>query len=183
MTHFDEHEKNKKFEQFFILTFPKVKAFAWKLLHSEEDAEDIAQDIFVKLWNNPEMWENKETWDSYIYTVARNQIYNFLKHQSVEFSYQEKLSQEDAPSFEFDTYDKLYAKELQLLIKLTLDNMPEQRRKVFSMSRQQGMSNQEIADSLRLSIRTVERHIYLFEQGRILRPDLCRLDDEHQQEF
>ncbi|MEY8479808.1 sigma factor-like helix-turn-helix DNA-binding protein, partial [Bacteroides acidifaciens] len=76
-----------------------------------------------------------------------------------------------------------YAKELQLLIKLTLDNMPEQRRKVFSMSRQQGMSNQEIADSLRLSIRTVERHIYLFEQGRILRPDLCRLDDEHQQEF
>ena len=119
------------------------------------------------------MWENKETWDSYIYTVARNQIYNFLKHQSVELSYQEKLSQEDAPSFEFDTYDKLYAKELQLLIKLTLDNMPEQRRKVFSMSRQQGMSNQEIADSLRLSIRTVERHIYFFEQGRIL----------HQQEF
>lgn len=165
------------------LYISKMKAFAWKLLHSEEDAEDIAQDIFVKLWNNPEMWENKETWDSYIYTVARNQIYNFLKHQSVELSYQEKLSQEDAPSFEFDTYDKLYAKELQLLIKLTLDNMPEQRRKVFSMSRQQGMSNQEIADSLRLSIRTVERHIYLFKQGRILRPDLCRLDDEHQQEF
>ncbi|WP_278717120.1 RNA polymerase sigma-70 factor [Bacteroides caecimuris] len=164
MTHFDEHEKKKKFEQFFILTFPKVKAFAWKLLHSEEDAEDIAQDIFVKLWNNPEMWENKETWDSYIYTVARNQIYNFLKHRSVELTYQETMSQEAAASFEFDTYDKLYAKELQLLVKLSLDNMPEQRRKVFSMSRQQGMSNQEIADCLQLSIRTVERHIYLVLQ-------------------
>ena len=161
MTHIGEQEKKKKFEQFFILTFPKVKAFAWKILHSEEDAEDIAQDIFVKLWDNPEIWENKETWDSYIYTMARNQIYNFLKHQSVELSYQEKLSQEDAPSFEFDTYDKLYAKELQLLIKLTLDNMPEQRRKVFSMSRKNGMSNQEIADRMQLSVRTVERHIYL----------------------
>ncbi|MBV3831391.1 MULTISPECIES: RNA polymerase sigma-70 factor [Bacteroides] len=161
MTHIGEQEKKKKFEQFFILTFPKVKAFAWKILRSEEDAEDIAQDIFVKLWDNPEIWENKETWDSYIYTMTRNQIYNFLKHQSVELSYQEKLSQEDSPSFEFDIYDKLYATELQLLIKLTLDNMPEQRRKVFSMSRQNGMSNQEIADKLQLSIRTVERHIYL----------------------
>lgn len=161
MTHIDEQEKKKKFEQFFILTFPKVKAFAWKILRSEEDAEDIAQDIFVKLWDNPDIWENKETWDSYIYTMARNQIYNFLKHQSVELSYQEKLSQDDSPSFEFDIYDKLYAKELQLLIKLTLDRMPEQRRKVFSMSRQNGMSNQEIADKLQLSVRTVERHIYL----------------------
>ena len=114
MTHISEQEKKKKFEQFFILTFPKVKAFAWKILRSEEDAEDIAQDIFVKLWDNPEIWENKETWDSYIYTMARNQIYNFLKHQSVELSYQEKLSQEVSPSFEFDIYDKLYAYELQL---------------------------------------------------------------------
>ena len=161
MTHIKEQEKKRKFEQFFILTFPKVKAFAWKILHSEEDAEDIAQDIFVKLWDKPEIWENKETWDSYIYTMARNQIYNFLKHQSVELNYQEKLSQENSPSYEFDMYDKLYAKELQLLIKLTLDNMPEQRRKVFSMSRQRGMSNQEIADNLQLSVRTVERHIYL----------------------
>lgn len=93
--------------------------------------------------------------------MARNQIYNFLKHQSVELNYQEKLSQENSPSYKFDMYDKLYAKELQLLIKLTLDNMPEQRRKVFSMSRQRGMSNQEIADNLQLSVRTVERHIYL----------------------
>ena len=55
MTHIKEQEKKRKFEQFFILTFPKVKAFAWKILHSEEDAEDIAQDIFVKLWDNPEI--------------------------------------------------------------------------------------------------------------------------------
>lgn len=161
MVYFDEQQKKKKFEHFFILTFPKVKAFAWKILKSEEDAEDVAQDIFVKLWDNPVLWEEKQALDGYIYTMARNQIYNFLKHKSVELSYQEKVVQEGVISSEFDMNDNLYAKELQLLIKLTLDNMPEQRKKVFFMSRQKGMSNQEIADNLQLSIRTVERHIYL----------------------
>ena len=43
----NESNKKKKFEQFFIMTYPKVKAFAWKLLKSEEDAEDIAGSSFV----------------------------------------------------------------------------------------------------------------------------------------
>ena len=49
----NEQEKRRKFEQFFIMSYPKVKAFAWKILKSEDDAEDIAQDVFVKLWDNP----------------------------------------------------------------------------------------------------------------------------------
>lgn len=53
--------KQEKFEHIFYRIFPKVKAFAWKILQSEEDAEDIAQDIFAKLWNTPETWEDKET--------------------------------------------------------------------------------------------------------------------------
>ncbi|NYI49049.1 RNA polymerase sigma-70 factor [Macellibacteroides fermentans] len=165
MVNLNEQETRRKFELFFISTYPKVKAFAWKILKSEEDSEDLAQDIFVKLWDNPEIWNDKETWDSYIYTMARNQMYNFLKRKTIELNYQESFVQEDFSSLsEFDIHDKLYAKELQLLIKLSLDNMPPQRRKVFIMSRQMGLSNQEIADNLKLSIRTVERHIYLVLQ-------------------
>lgn len=161
MNYLDEQERKKKFERFFIVTFPKVKAFAWKILKSEDDAEDIAQDVFVKLWDNPDIWEKQDTWNSYIYTMVRNHIYNFIKHKSVEFNYQEQLAQEDSPSFEADIHDELYAKEIELLLKLALDSMPEQRKKVFIMSRKEGLSNQEIADNLQLSIRTVERHIYL----------------------
>lgn len=157
----NESNKKKKFEQFFIMTYPKVKAFAWKLLKSEEDAEDIAQDIFAKLWTNPEIWENQETWNSYIYAMVRNHIYNFLKHKSIRQTYQEQCTKEEPAISETDIHDQLYAKESELLIKLTIANMPEQRRKIFRMSRTQEKSNKEIADELDISIRTVERHIYL----------------------
>ena len=48
-------DKVLRFKKFFDLNFPKVKTFAWQLLKSEEDAEDIAQDIFVKLWEKPDL--------------------------------------------------------------------------------------------------------------------------------
>ena len=108
--------KKKKFEQFFIMTYPKVKAFAWKLLKSEEDAEDIAQDIFAKLWTHPEIWENQETWNNYIYTMVRNHIYNFLKHKSIQQTYQEQCTKEELTISETDIHDQLYAKESELLI-------------------------------------------------------------------
>lgn len=154
--------KQEKFEQIFNEIFPKVKAFAWKILQSEEDAEDIAQDVFVKLWNTSEAWEDKETWHNYIYTMTRNHIFNFIKHKAVEQKYQQRSDLEDYNYYSTDDiHDQLYAKELQLLVKLTIDRMPEQRRKVFLMSRQEEMSHTEIAERLGVSIRTVERHIYL----------------------
>lgn len=161
MTNTEEQERKHKFEQFFIITFPKVKAFAWKILKSEDDAEDIAQDIFVKLWDNPELWEDYDTWNNYIYTMVRNHIFNFLKHKSIECNYREQMTKEDVPLYQSDIHDELYAKEIELLIKLTIDNMPIQRKTCFLMSRKQGMSNAEIAERQKISIRTVERHIYL----------------------
>lgn len=57
--------------------------------------------------------------------------------------------------------DSLYYKEIKLLILLAMEQMPEKRRQVFTMSRFEKISNQDIAEKLNLSIRTVEHHIYL----------------------
>ena len=161
MIFLDEQTKKRKFEELFIQNFPKIKAFAYKLLQAEEDAEDIAQDVFVKLWDTDEVWGEVDSLDTYLYAMTRNRIYNFLKHKQVEDNYKEKLGNGKTESTEQEFYDVLYAKELQILVKLALDQMPAQRRRVFEMSRYANMSNQEIADRLQLSVRTVERHIYL----------------------
>ena len=124
MLHINPIDKKRNFEQLFTVMFPKVKSFAFKILKSEEDAEDIAQDVFVKLWNNEEAWSNRETLNSYLYTMVRNQIFNFLKHKTVESKYQDFIINKNDYSAN-NVYDEIYTKELKLLYQLILSQMGE----------------------------------------------------------
>ena len=147
----------RQFEIIFTTHYSAVKYF-------EEDAEDIIQDVFAKLWTQPEVWlENKDI-GQYIYAMTKNTTFNFIKRKRLEQSYQEQLSQkyliEDLLKSE-DTLDPIYYKEALLIIRLILDRLPERRRKVFEMSRINNMSNMEIAQALNISVRTVEHQIYL----------------------
>lgn len=153
-----------QFEQFYAANFPRVKNFARLLTKSEEDAEDIAQNIFLKLWTRPDLWQEQETMTGYLYTVTRNEIFNLFKHQKVEQEYEDKvmkaqllgeLCDEDSSLLE-----NLYYKEVLMLIKMTLNQLPDRRRQVFEMSRFDGLSHKEIAEKLEIPLRTVEDHIY-----------------------
>ena len=154
-----------EFQRFFRLKFPQVKKFAVLLLKSETDAEDIAQDVFFKLWTTPELWHNKtDELDNYLFIMAKNRVLNEFKHQKVEEEFRnDVLSTEELIeiSGRDDILDDVYYKELLLLLQLTVKRMPEKRRKIFEMSRFQHLSNKEIAERLGLSVRTVEHQIYL----------------------
>ena len=147
----------RQFEIIFTTHYSAVKYFAINLLKSEEDAEDIIQDVFAKLWTQPEVWLKNKDIGQYIYAMTKNTTFNFIKRKRVEQSYQEQLSQkyliEDLLKSE-DTLDPIYYKEALLIIRLILDRLPERRRKVFEMSR-------IIAQALNISVRTVEHQIYL----------------------
>ena len=69
----------RQFEIIFTTHYSAVKYFAINLLKSEEDAEDIIQDVFAKLWTQPEVWlENKDI-GQYIYAMTKNTTFNFIK--------------------------------------------------------------------------------------------------------
>lgn len=153
---------NQSFDKFFIENYPKVKSFAIRILMSEQDAEDITQDIFVKILAMPEVWEDGAGYHTgFLYTMTRNHIFNLLKRREIERKYQENVFQKASLVDEFGLEKNLYAKELELVAMNTVEKMPEQRKKIFKMSRFEGKSNQEISENLHLSVRTVERHIYL----------------------
>jgi RNA polymerase sigma-70 factor (ECF subfamily) len=151
---------NNDFEVFFLRNYPKVKAFALKILMSEQDAEDVSQDVFIKLLDKPEIWQNEKA-GNYLFTMTKNHIFNLIKRRNIERQYQQTLADKNMLASDFGLDDKLHAKEIELLIMYYVEQMPEQRKLIFKMSRYDGKNNTEISELLDISIRTVERHIYL----------------------
>lgn len=156
------HKKTSTFEKFFLKNYPRVKGFAFKLLKNEEDAEDVAQEIFIKIWEQPEIWESNQYKDSYIYTMTKNHIFNIFKKRLIQRKFNDHLKKEQENISAITIIEQeIHSKELALLYRMKIDSMPTQRKKVFKLSRFEGKSNQEIAKKLNLSVRTVERHIHL----------------------
>lgn len=150
------------FERLFSRLYPRVKQFAMQLLKHEDEAEDVAQNVFAKLWLMPEKW-SEDNVDSYVFVMTRNHVLNAIRYRKMHECEMEGADDgaEVALPAELGADDSLYYEEALLLMHLTLDRMPERRRQIFEMSRMQGLSNVEISEQLQLSVRTVEHQIYL----------------------
>lgn len=139
-----DHCLVEQFEMIFRAHFSSVKFFINMFLKSEADAEDLAQDVFTKLWTNFETWQNNDGKEGYIYAMAKNVAFDFIKHKRLENDYREeqikKSTIKDLLGFS-DPLNSLYYKEMQLIIRMALENFPERRRRIFEMSRFNNMSN------------------------------------------
>jgi len=154
-----------KFSVFFLENYSKIRKYAYRLLKSECDAEDVAQEVFIKLWEQQEIWVNNERkLDAYLLVMTRNISLNILKHRRIKQEYQDRFFQEFT-SYELTNNDNfladIYRREMLQNIYIVLETVPERRRSIFKLSRFKGKSHKEIASKMNISIHTVERHIYL----------------------
>jgi len=159
-----EHIYNEKlalgdieaFHYFFITYHPKMKAFLNHFVCSETIAEDLLQDVFEKIWINREYASNLKSFNAYIYRMTKNMAINYLEHKMIEDNF---ISSYPVFLPEITIEEEIDANELELIIQMTIEKMPNQRRKIFTMSRIEGFKNLEIAEKLNLSKRTVETHL------------------------
>ena len=149
---------HNSFDALFMLYHPRVKNFLLGFIKDEEEACDMAQDIFFKVWINRESISKVNSLKAYLYRMARNMIYDYYEHSLVKESYEQK-QQSSSNEYTDLIEEDLYAKELSLLIDIAIEQMPEQRRRIFKMSRKEGLSNEEISQRLEINKRTVENHI------------------------
>jgi RNA polymerase sigma-70 factor (ECF subfamily) len=149
---------HKSFEVVFIAYYNKTKTFINGYIKSEADADELTQDLFVNLWINRQTIDTTKSFNSYLHTIARNGAINFLRHKYVEAAYIGNLQyDENNPSSE----EELIAKELGLMIDNIVEKMPPQRKQVYILSKNKGLTNSEIAEKLHTTKGTVESQLSL----------------------
>lgn len=108
----------KVFEVFFLHYFPQVKNFISRLIQNEEDAEDLAQDIFAGLWKNRTLLGEVENMNAYLYRSAKNTVFRYIERYLLFKNYQEKSvwTEEILPPSRNQVEEEFRAHELELLI-------------------------------------------------------------------
>lgn len=145
------------FERLFFAHKDKLYSFLFHLTGSESVAQDILQDVFLKIWLKREDCESINNFSSYLFKAARNQAINGFKRNGRAFLLIAELGRE--PVVTVDTDNPVLAKELKVLLRRAIDSLPTQQRKVFELSRNEGFKYEEIAERLGISAATVRNHM------------------------
>jgi RNA polymerase sigma-70 factor (family 1) len=149
----------QEFEILFREQYQAMAAYAWNFLKNTQDAEDVVQDVFIRIWqNNPAIIRDPQV-KFYLVTAVRNGCISFLRKLSGKtFVDADNLEQADEVSEAGETADPAE------LVKQALDTLPPQCQAIFKMSRFGKLTYQQIASELGLSVKTVEN-----QMGKALR--------------
>jgi len=137
----------------------KLYYFSLRYLEDNAEAEELVQMVFISVWEHRKTLDDTKSIKSYIYKSAVNYIYNYLKKKSIRRRYVEQELQKPEGSAN-QTYDQIFYKDLEKRIDTIITSLPPQQQKIFNFSRFEGLSHEEIAKKLELSVRTVENQIY-----------------------
>jgi RNA polymerase sigma-70 factor (family 1) len=135
----------------FNMLYPMMCLFAKKFINDSDDSEDIAQEVFIELWNQRAKFESLEQIKAFLYLSIKNRCLNFLKHINVRENYAQAALSDNEPLFE----EYVIEAEVVNSLNYAINNLPEQQKQVIILSLQ-GMKNEEIAQRMQISINTVK---------------------------
>jgi len=145
------------FEELFKTYFKPLTAFAFKFINDTDEAKNIVHDVFVKLWEKKDEIDMSKSVKSYLYTSVNNRSLNYIRDHK-KFNKNEGVleNQDDLnPNIE----DELAGVDVQKRIDMTLNHLNPKVKRIFEMSRYEGMKYKEIAEEMSLSVKTVETHM------------------------
>lgn len=153
----------RAFRQLFDDYHAKVYHYVLRFTREEVDAEDLAQQVFVKVWESRKKIDPERSLDAYIFTIAHHLACRYLKQKARTVPRETVPEEVIAPS----TEDLIYLHELAELTRLKIDQLPEKRQIIFKMHYEEYLSDEEIAEALGLSVHTVRSQ--LVKASKIIR--------------
>ena len=152
-----KHESDyKAFEKIFNRYYEQLKIWSVFIVKSDSIAEEAVLDVFFKLWDKRKRININTSLKSYLFAAVKNQSIDYLRKNQQEnmgFVYPDLRSESAQPD------ELMNAIELKERIEKSIDELPDQCRIIFRMSRDEGMKYKDIAEKLNISIKTVETQI------------------------
>lgn len=144
------------YRELFILLHSRLKQFAYSILKSGEEAEELVSDVFIRIWQKRDQLGQINTPLLYFYTTTKNLALNQLKKQKkqVNLSPEEWLVQVN--SLYFDPEQLMLTEEMLRQVKKAVNELPPRCRLIFKLIKEDGLRYKEVAELLQLSVKTVE---------------------------
>jgi RNA polymerase sigma-19 factor, ECF subfamily len=136
----------------------KLYRFAFSYLKSEEDAKDVVQEVFINIWEKRSTLKEDTRFDSFLFTITKNSIISTFRKKISEKDYLNHLKGVVIKNA-FDTAAQVDYDMLTEQVGEVVKQLPPVRKQVYTLSRESGMSNKEIAARLNISQKTVEDHM------------------------
>jgi RNA polymerase sigma-70 factor (ECF subfamily) len=146
------------FEHIYKQWFGPIYSLLRKLTGSEDDARDIAQDVFAKLWEKRGNIDAHRRVESYLFSAARNAVADLFRKRRAAANYRDGHGIESTTPVIPDEVKT--AGDMEQAIDIIIHKMPDQRRRVFDLSYAGGLSTSEIASELGFTPKTVDNHLY-----------------------
>lgn len=165
----------KAFHAFFYRYNTKVFHFAFHIIREKTEAEEITQDVFLKLWLARAMLGSVINPDTWLFVMVKNRALDQLDKQATRNKLEIDLTNQNV-TFSNNTEEEIDYRESKKLIADAVEKLPLHQRLVFQLSKDKGLSRDEIAEQLKISPNTVKNHLgsaikfvrqYLENHGRL----------------
>jgi RNA polymerase sigma-70 factor (family 1) len=149
----------RAFRAVFDELSPRVYRYALQLTRDQAVAEEILQDVFLKIWTRRETLPEIDNFPGYVHIVTRNHCFNALKKLAQEQKTKEmvKLSAKTALNNEIEEF--IFYKESRAILEKAVAGLPAQQRKVYNLCHVEGLKYEEAAERLHISPLTVKKHM------------------------
>ena len=141
-------------QQLYYRYSAKLGRYIFNITKSKEIAEEVVQDVFLKIWNNKDNLVYSSNFDGYLFIVSRNHALNCLKKEIRKRVIEEKWQQEADLIVEEKDPDILH-----LILDEAIAGLPPQQKTIYLLSRHQKLKYQEIANMLGLSKETIKKYL------------------------
>ncbi|MCT4587036.1 MAG: RNA polymerase sigma-70 factor [Carboxylicivirga sp.] len=146
------------FEELYKSNYRLAYKYCLRLVKTPSVCEDIVQDVFAYIWKNREVIHIQKSFTSYLLKACHNACVNYFNKERNKQDYIQKSLKKGL--YTEDGYSIIYEEEIRSILKDLIEELPDQCRKVFILSREKGLKYKEIAKQLNISPKTVEAQIY-----------------------